>query len=334
MSIATASIKGPVAENTTSSPPHDKTAAIHHKSAPDGRPKAKESGSVHDARLSKPATSTKAGGSSGRRLVSRWFSSDQVYPDAGEAVSIEEAEALLKYVAEKGLDRPAKFTGPLLKAVTDCRTAENANARVAHYHDLYKHYSALTAQPFIPSGVNGRTIIDTENLFLGTFWIIALGLVFFVCGVAMEVFGLYFRDVTEVSQPGTTEAVLFKVHEFGGRFLSPFFWGGVGTCVYLAKSLSEKASNQAFDSRRLYGHRARVFLGAVFAVIVVEIFQLRPGEITNGINIAPNATAFLCGLGVKAVYAAFEKLVDTIHDRIKGMGAGSAAAPVVVTSRR
>lgn len=266
--------------------------------------------------------------SSSSGYLSRLLAADDVYPGAREAVTIEEAEALLKYVAERGLDTNTSHTGPLLKAITDFRTEVDVQKRIVHYHNVFKHYSALTSQGFVPKGVNGRTIIDTESLFFKTFWIIGLGLLLFTCGILTEVLGVYFEGITDSGDITPEEVYFFNFYYYGGRFLAPFFWGGVGACVYLAKTLADYAAEQSFDSHRLHGHRTRIFLGAVFAVIVVEIFQLRAPTGGAGIeNITPNAIAFLCGLGVKVVYAAFEKLVAMTSQRIKRIGTGNQQQP-------
>ena len=260
---------------------------------------------------------------------SRLLAADDVYPGASEAVTIEEAEALVKYVAEQGLDANTSYTGPLLKAITDFRTDVDVQRQIVHYHDVFKHYSALTGQDFVPKGVNGRTILDTESLFFKTFWIIGLGLLLFAFGILTEVLGVYFEGITDPANMTPEEMYFFNLYYYGGRFISPFFWGGVGACVYLAKSLADYAADQSFDSHRLHGHRTRIFLGAVFAVVVVEIFQLRaPAGGAGAENLTPNAIAFLCGLGVKAVYAAFEKLVEMTSQRIKRIGTEEQQQPV------
>lgn len=44
-------------------------------------------------------------------------------------------------------------------------------------------------------------------------------------------------------------------------------------------------------------------------------------------NLTPNAISFLCGLGIKAVYGAFEKLVEMTSQRIQRIGTGKQQQP-------
>jgi hypothetical protein len=103
------------------------------------------------------------------------------------------------------------------------------------------------------------------------------------------------------------------------HYLNPFFWGGVGACVFLVKSISDKAAMLTFDRMRMHGVGARIFLGAVIGGLLVNGAGLNSIE-AGGVpaTITSAGVAFLGGLGVKAIYAAFEALIDEFEDRIAG----------------
>ena len=107
--------------------------------------------------------------------------------------------------------------------------------------------------------------------------------------------------------------------------LVPALWGGIGACTFLAKHLSNKLSEQAYERARQQGDIVRIFLGAmigVFAVVVLTDFDSSVGvpSDTNEGSPAPLAMsavviAFAAGLAVKPIYAAIESLANTLASR-------------------
>ena len=123
----------------------------------------------------------------------------------------------------------------------------------------------------------------------------------------------------------------------------PALWGGIGACTFLAKHLSNKLSQQAYERARQQGDIVRIFLGAmigVFAVVVSTDFGSSMGELgapgagdtsagdTSGGDMsaddpAPIAMgavviAFASGLAVKPIYAAIETLANSLASRLSG----------------
>ena len=71
------------------------------------------------------------------------------------------------------------------------------------------------------------------------------------------------------------------------------------------------------DSR---GDGTRILLGAIFGILVVQVsFPNHEENLVLGeIGLGPMTAAFVAGLGVKVVYAAFEAVVEGLSKRISG----------------
>lgn len=100
--------------------------------------------------------------------------------------------------------------------------------------------------------------------------------------------------------------------------LIPAAWGGIGACVFLMKRLSDKLFELAFEETRLKGDGARIVLGTILGVAVVQIFFPDFGsEISaGGVTFGPTTAALIAGLGVKPIYAAFEAVAEGIAGRM------------------
>lgn len=244
------------------------------------------------------------------------------------AVSVDEVRALIRYVAERGgvPDKPTLLEE--LSLAVDAFEAGNppptnpeegmlipnkrrdghgpqAEARAA----LISKYAELCEYSYPRFSVYGRSIIDSakasDQAVLEAFvW----GVIFLALAIGPDIVFFMFED----------SSVFFPVVS-GLVHFSAFFWGGVGSSVFLLKTFSEIAADSRFDRRRLQGIAVRVFLGAAMAYIVVEVFGLANALGETSVEGMPfeltaAALAFLTGLGVRAFYGAFEALVDAIHD--------------------
>jgi hypothetical protein len=104
-------------------------------------------------------------------------------------------------------------------------------------------------------------------------------------------------------------------------------WGALGATVFLIKTLSDKVSDFCYEEKRLSGTAARIFLGAVFGLLIVKGFGAQSGTLPQ------IAVAFLAGLGTKAVYAAIEALVNGVAGQISGRGNGPGPTGTVIETR-
>lgn len=251
---------------------------------------------------------------------------DDEFCTLNEAVISAEVKALIHYASERGLDPRGVILVPLYEAVVayDCAVAGRDKAGVAAAgKEILRHYCALS-QITYADGVNGRTLQDARRVgrFMKT--IIVGGVLALACGVFAELLPMFAGWLSSVDN-GLARFLLVVHEQKVLVYLSPFFWGALGSCVYLLKTLSEKAAAHTFDSRKLQGTGARIFLGATFAGIVVNSLGLQAVTVNGETGVftttlTSSAVAFICGLGVKAVYGAFERVVETIHDRISRIG--------------
>jgi hypothetical protein len=114
----------------------------------------------------------------------------------------------------------------------------------------------------------------------------------------------------QVYFPNTQSLAYFlKEHVFGQ--LIPYVWGALGGCIYLSMRFYGIAMNQAFDRTRLHGWVLRVLLASIIGAITFYIVT-PPDPVSSVAPMGTKAVAFLAGLGVKVVYGAFEKLIDTL----------------------
>ena len=257
---------------------------------------------------------------------------------------LEEARALAMYVAQRGGDvgvsAGQRAFEDLVEAIAEVEV-EDASARAVG--NLQVAYGKLTALTYTARQVSGRTLLDTKGG--KTLWArvrryrpLWLGLVLF-CGALWLTAG----------DDGSIEAVR--------PLLLSAVWGGLGACVFLAKRISDRLAGMAYEDARMRGDGIRVFLGAMLGVVAVGLFfpefdgsevvltenlaslaeQLRlvreavvpageqvppldaPGRGDTGVpfGVAPATLAFLAGLGVKPVYAAFESLSEALASRFK-----------------
>ena len=101
--------------------------------------------------------------------------------------------------------------------------------------------------------------------------------------------------------------------------LFPALWGGIGACTFLMKRLSDKLFELSYEESRQRGELVRVVLGAVIGVVATQLFT----EFSSDTSRLPvMTTAFVAGLGVKPVYAAFESLIEGLAQRLGPGGTG------------
>ena len=239
---------------------------------------------------------------------------------------LEEAKALALYVGRHGnglFEENAGSGGKddpcdaLLATIANATSSPSA----ASWTMLMDAYAKVSSVTYEKRGVNGRSVLDTANAGLCSvsyrpFWI---GVVLFVIALVMHSVPHFFSDGFGVLM-GALNPLLI-----------PALWGGVGACTFLAKHLSNRLSEQAYERVRHQGDIVRIFLGAmigVFAVVVLTDFGSSVGELgapgagdTSAGDPAPIAMgavviAFASGLAVKPIYAAIETLANALASRL------------------
>ncbi len=250
---------------------------------------------------------------------------------------LDEAKALALYVGRHGnglLEVNASSGGndnacdALLVAIANATSSPSA----ASWTKLMEAYAKASSVTYEKRGVNGRSVLDTANVGLGSaslrpFWI---GVVLFVIALVVHAVPHLFSDGWGVTLMGALNPLLV-----------PALWGGIGACTFLAKHLSNRLSEQAYERVRQQGDVVRIFLGSmigVFAVVVFTDFGSPVGELappgagatrardTSGvatsaadpapIAMGPVVIAFASGLAVKPIYAAIETLANALASRL------------------
>lgn len=240
-------------------------------------------------------------------------------------LQLAEAEALVRFVAERKIEGTTDLVDNLNAVIVDIKEQGSVTAgKSSEWKALVTHYKALADITDERLGVNGRRILESRDQpYVRVISVYIL--VFLVIAVLPA-----FRDTVMLYISEDDDPLLFVFFDQIASQMAPFFWGGIGACLYLLKTLSDRAANSQYDSRKLQGVFPRIILGSVLAVVVVSVFGLEVsiGEQTIagtkvGIaepKLSPAAMAFLAGLGQKAFFDVFESLVKTVSGFAKKRG--------------
>jgi hypothetical protein len=235
------------------------------------------------------------------------------------AVHIREVRALIHWVTDRAIDSSATVTVPLNKILHAYEAEVDSNKKADLESEILNLYSQLTALTYPKNEVNGWTILGTERVGRHIWLTILWGVVFFLLAAVTQILGNWYAQ----SQPPTAGFAygLYLFHQLALVYLFPFFWGGLGASIFLVKRLGDKAAASSFNSRLLCGQSARVFLGSILGAVVVHLFYTNVEQFSSGFrSVGPSGVAFLTGLSTKAIYAALEKVVDTLSDAIQSIG--------------
>lgn len=279
----------------------------------------------------RPSDETQEADSQPNDLLAPWA------PESLEPL-LAEANALALYLARHGdtllMDQedtaPATYED-LLAAIG----AVSVSRSGPDWQKLMAIYAKVTGVTYEKKGVNGRTILDTcddrpeampsngkpPEKRLGRriarafaarrFRPVWVGLLLFGAALAMEL------AMTGAIFPA--DHFWTEVTTALGPLLFPALWGGIGACTFLMKRLSDKLFELSYEESRQRGELVRVVLGAVLGVVATQLFT----EFSSDTSRLPvMTTAFVAGLGVKPVYAAFETLIEGLAQRLGPSGSG------------
>lgn len=233
-----------------------------------------------------------------------------------------EVRALLHYVTAHGLEPDSVVSGKLnrdLNAYERAREAGDRETADRLETAVMKGYATLTRTTYRGQHkVNGWTILSTEHV-VGHIWItIFWGILFFFLAAGTKILSNLYAATPELADKADW---LYMFHQLVLVYLFPFFWGGVGACIYLMKTLGDKAAQSTFDPRKLRGQGTRIFLGAIMGAVVVHLFYPNVQVLSEQFaGIGPAGVAFLTGMGVKAIYGALEKVIESVDNVIKSIG--------------
>ena len=245
--------------------------------------------------------------------------------DLGELIA--EAEALALYISRHGdalSDDKQNLHEELLGAIEKVVEERSTNG----WQVLMGAYARVTAVTYKERGVNGRTILDTKLAANFSLWRsrspkdrpIRIGVLFFVLAVLLELLIHWSGGVSDATELGGVGTLGHLIGTTLSNLLSPALWGGLGACIFLTKRISDKLFELAYEESRMRGDVTRIFLGSMLGVVaVVLIFPDFTERVVLGeASLGPATVAFVAGLGVKPVYAAFESLSEELARRFSG----------------
>ncbi len=236
-----------------------------------------------------------------KRGVLAWipFTRDSADPAKRPVVPVDEVYALLEFAANKGVESDRV----------------EALSKVIHERDpdptsVATYYSELIAAT---RPVTGRTVLHSRQHARRLWRIMLVTTVFFVLAIGNYIVSNWVSDLVIPEE----EPVWLLIKRYAWDYLTPFFWGCLGACVFLLKRVQDAARTNEYDRHLMQGWGVRVLIGGILASIILILFD--PSMLsTEALPLRPAAVAFLAGLGVKAVYGGLERLVDELAKRLAG----------------
>ena len=238
---------------------------------------------------------------------------------------ISEADALATYIAQHGDSMPddGQLREELFKAVSEARSGYSAE----NYQVLMSAYAKVTAITYKERRVNGRTILDTQrknpNFLLYSTSVsrrpMMIGIFLFLSALLLEA-SMEWR--ARVSDPELVCGECKLYYALGALYpyLLPAIWGGIGSCIFLAKRISDELFEMSYERSRQRGTYSRIFLGSILGVVTVSLLSPVLGEekfTVGSVDLGPIALAFLTGLGVKPIYKVFDSLTKDLARRLQ-----------------
>lgn len=246
---------------------------------------------------------------------------------------LDEANALALYVARHG-DSLSDENKDIYVSLLEAISAAESSRSSAHWQALMKAYADVTAITYGVRGISGRTILDTQasqfkltGRWLAPYRPTRIGSFLFFFVLVLEMLMSWAAGVSDPGMLSPSESFVFALVTTLYTFLASAAWGGLGACVFLAKRITDKLSKMAYEEARMRGDVTRVFLGAMLGVVVVVLFFPSFGEqalVDGKSGWSLGIAAFVAGLGVKPVYAAFESLSEELARRFKASIGGES----------
>jgi hypothetical protein len=220
--------------------------------------------------------------------------------NSDSALTVDQARALIGHAAQHGI-KP-DLAQKLSDEVNGLADEEPLPGKtLATYGELSKEMTPIT----------GKSLIDSLQVDSHVRWTrrttyIVLGLVL-LNGVLSSLFG----DLPEPEDE--TMLFFYEAQNYFLDFISPFLWGALGSCVFLLKRYSDLAEAKVFDRNCRQGWGSRILLGAILGGVVQYLYDSSIFT-DSGLNLDAKALGFVAGLGVKVIYGAIEKTVESLGE--------------------
>jgi hypothetical protein len=228
-------------------------------------------------------------------------------PCLDKILIVDEITALVHYASERGLDPEGKLLVPLTDALSiytrkNTPVPEKCNSA----RTVLQFYTKLAKLTY---PVNGHTLIETQSIRYYLSWPIIYAILFLALALGNEILKGWFLKIGAPEEE--LYRSLFNIQHYVLEPLSPFFWGGLGACVYLLKRLTDFAADMSFDSKQLQGWQTRIWLGAILGAVAFQYIYPESAKLSaDDMKFSAKPVAFLTGVGVRVIYGALEKLID------------------------
>ena len=267
---------------------------------------------------------------------------------------LKECAALIVYISRHGdvllddegnaLDKELKDAyEKLIEGVMKCNSNK---ASSEDWQTLVKAYTEVTRFTYKKKGVNGRSVLDTLGGTMRIFqtetekpqrwwrrlrlprWLscslkpqhkpMCYAVIFLLTALLLELLTGWAGRISDPDQLAGSQRHLYNSIIDLAHILVPAFWGAIGACVFLMKRISDKLGMLAYEQSRQKGIETRILLGAILAVVSVEMmFPTHSQDLAAGeANLGPTGLAFIVGLSIKPIYGAFETLAQGIAERL------------------
>ena len=275
------------------------------------------------------------------------FMSVAILDECGCPDLLTQAKYIANYISRQGhvlivANDPTKTTErhTAYEALLDqIAKAEKAGMNEELEKDIRSAYQAITEFTFPERNVNGLTVWESaqtrvsvqqgdKNSFVGS---VPPSLRFVFRAHNTPLFVGVVLLVAVFAMIGFAEKSTSSFFSSINQYLIPMAWGAIGTTAYVLKRTTDARNNESYSRLRLAGYGTRIFLGAMFGLLVVQAFGtaiIDPANPATGLTDAEKSelpfaattavVAFTAGLGIKPVYAAFEQIAIQISNRITG----------------
>ena len=149
-------------------------------------------------------------------------------PTKKPVISTKEIYALLRYTASHGIEE-----GKVMALSRAIHEPDPDPSEIAYL------YAGLVS---VTTPISGRTLIDSRKSGVKRLWgISAATTLFFILALGNQIVDSYVADIVEPEEGLIWLNVNWlDVKRYVWDYLSPFFWGALGSCVYLLKAVQER----------------------------------------------------------------------------------------------
>ena len=175
------------------------------------------------------------------------------------------------------------------------------------YYKLSIFMSPITARTLLDTCSVGRRSswhLAPAQSFSRWLWLVAIGFAVFV---VLGEWGMQYYGPVQDGIVDWENAVMQLV-----QILTPYGYGGLGSCVYLLRSAHRYIHERTFDTRRKPEYFNRVLLGTISGgaiILFVEQITTDNGEV---IKLSSGALGFLAGYSTDFLFNTFERIISAI----------------------